>query len=175
MTIQRITWPACRAHWESLGTDGDFQFSYAPGMVTGDYVSVEASSGGSCGGAHPDGSEWHITFDRQTGRKVDLFGWFTRAGFVPSSPGDAGTIRQITPALRRLVASRFHFDQDECREPVETADFWDISIDHGGMIFQPSLPHVVAACSDGVVVPFAVLNPYLSPSGKQGAARLAGR
>ena len=167
--------PCLQSSLASTGSDSEFAFSYTPGLVTRDFVSVAVDSGGTCGGAHPDEAQWHITLDRQTGRKIDLASWFTRAGFLPRSPNEGGEIRQIMPALRRLVLSRFRFAEAECREAVAMEDYWAIGIARGGIAFQPNLPHVAAACADSAVVPFAALNPFLSPVGKQGAAKLAGR
>ena len=159
----------------SFGTDGDFQFTWSPGLATRQFLSVNVNANGSCGGAHPFVSHGHITFDRLSGRKINLSAWFSPAGIVPASSDDGGDEHQITPGLRRLVVSRFRFSETECREVVSTADYWDIGIGQHGIMFDPSLPHVAEACGDSVVVPFAALDKFLSPAGKQAIARLAGR
>ncbi|MGN6357694.1 MAG: hypothetical protein ACTHLU_09475 [Novosphingobium sp.] len=160
----------------SGGRDGDFQFSYAPDLVTPAYLSVAASSGGFCGGAHPDESLWHRVFDRASGRQVDLAGWLTPRGVAPGDGERNSSIRLITPALRALALKHFPFGRGEdadCREAVSDEDYWEIALTRRGLAFTPSLPHVVQACEDAAVVPFADLAPFLSPAGRTGIARLA--
>jgi hypothetical protein len=157
----------------SLGRDGDFGFSYAPDLVTADFLSVAANSGGFCGGAHPDESAWHLTFDRVSGRRIDLARWFTARGVVPGEA--AAAIHQITPALRALALKHYPFGKGEdadCREAVAGEEYWDIALGRRGAAFVPSLPHVVQACEDAAVVPFAELAPFLSAEGREGIVRL---
>lgn len=159
----------------SGGRDGDFQMSYAPALVTPEYLSVAATTGGFCGGAHPDESQWHLVFDRASGKRIDLAGWFTARGVVPERGERDSSIRQITPALKALALNHFSFGRGEdadCREAVEQEDYWEIALNRRGIAFTPSLPHVVQACEDAALVPFAQLAPFLSPEGRAGIARL---
>ena len=159
----------------SLGRDGDFQFSFTPELVTPEYLSVARSSGGFCGGAHPSQSSTHLTFDRASGARVDLAGWFTAGGVVGEGEGTT-SIRKITPALRALVLKHFPFGQGEdadCRDAVSSEEYWDLALNRSGVAFAPSLPHVVQACTDTSVVPFAELTGFLSSNGRAGIARLA--
>jgi hypothetical protein len=155
----------------SLGIDGDFAFSYEPALVTPEFLSVAANVGGSCGGAHPSQALSHLTFDRVSGRRVDLARWFTPSGVVPSEP----YVAQLTPTLAALAVKHFPFGKGEdadCREVVATAEFWDLALARRGIAFEPSLPHVAQACADTAVVPFAELRPYLNPEGRAGVERL---
>lgn len=159
----------------SGGRDGDFNFAYTPELVTSEYLSVAANNGGFCGGAHPDESQWHVLFDRVSGRKIDLAGWLTARAIVPGG-GEGGTsIRRITPALRALALKHFPFGRGEdadCREAIAGEDYWEIALTRKGIAFTPSLPHVIQACEDAAEVPFADLAPFLSPPGRAGIARL---
>ena len=159
----------------SLGRDGDFTFSYTPALVTSEFLSVEANSGGFCGGAHPDESTTHVIFDRATGRRIDLTRWFTPRGVLPDEGEEGASIHRLTPALRALVLRHYPFGKGEdadCKEAVSGEDYWDIALDRRGIAFAPSLPHVAQACEDSAVVPFAELAAFLSPAGKAGAARV---
>jgi hypothetical protein len=159
----------------SLGRDGDFQFSFTPELVTPEYLSVARSSGGFCGGAHPSQSSTHLTFDRASGAGVDLGGWFTARGVVAGEGEGATSIRKITLALRAVVLKHFPFGQGEdpdCRDAVSSEEYWDLALNRSGIAFAPSLPHVVQACADTSVVPFAELNAFLSSNGRAGIARL---
>jgi hypothetical protein len=154
----------------SLGTDGDFAFSYEPALVTPEFLSVAVNTGGSCGGAHPSTSNTHLTFDRTTGKKADLQLWFNARALEP----DEG-LRPLTPALKALVMKYFPTEAGadaDCRGAVAGSDYWDLAIHRRGIAFTPSLPHVAQACTDTAVVPFGELAPFLSPAGQNGAARL---
>lgn len=160
----------------SHGRDGDFHFAYTPELVTREYLSVAVNSGGFCGGAHPDESQWHMVFDRISGKQIDLAGWLTARAVVPGG-GEAGTsIRRITPALRALALKHFPFGRGEdadCREAISGEDYWELALSRKGIVFTPSLPHVIQACEDAAEVSFAELAPFLSPAGRAGIARLA--
>jgi hypothetical protein len=160
-----------RGQLGSNGVDGDFAMSYAPALVTPEFISIAANVGGDCGGAHPSESLWHLTFDRVSGRKVALARWFTARGVVPGDPAAA----QLAPALKALALKHFPFEQGadaDCREAVTMSDYWDLAVDRRGIAFEPSLPHVAQACGATSVVPFAELAPLLSAEGRAGVARL---
>lgn len=160
----------------SGGRDGDFGLTYTPALVTPDYLSVAVALGGYCGGAHPDESLWHLLFDRASGQQLDLARWFTVRGVLPDG-GEPGTsIRRITPELRVLALKHFPFgggEDAECRPAIAEEDYWEIALIRQGVVFTPTLPHVIQACEDGALVPFAELAPFFSPEGKAGSARLA--
>ena len=160
----------------SGGRDGDFQFSQTPELVTSEFLSVAVNRGGFCGGAHPDESVGHRVFDRTSGKRVDVVGWLTARGVVPSGGEEGTSTRQITAALKALALKHFPFGRGEdadCREAISSEDYWEIALTRRGLAFTPSLPHVVQACEDAALVPFAELDPFLSPSGRAGIARLA--
>ena len=130
------------------GRDGDFGFSYAPALVTPEFLSVAANSGGFCGGAHPSEGFWHLTFDRVSGKSINLANWFTPRGIV-NEPSETTPITKLTPALRPTVLKHYPFEQGQdadCKEVVATADYWDLSLTRRGIGLTPSLPHVAQAC-----------------------------
>lgn len=154
------------------GYDGDFQFGYSPVEATARFLTVQVNTGGFCGGAHPDyGYSWR-TYDRRTGRAIELGRWFKPQAVPPQySGGEDGGI-QVSPALLKVFLRRFRFDSGECRDAVAAEEFWNVGLTSRGLIVSPSLPHVVMACTDDAVVPFADLAPFLSVAGKAGLAQL---
>ncbi len=158
----------------SLGTDGDFNFGYAPRAATSSFLTVTANAGGFCGGAHPYADYWWLTFDRQTGKKVDLGTWLTPAAVPRSDWFEDSALRPLSPAFKRIVLRRLKFADSECRAVVSEAEYWNIGLDRTGLVFSPSLPHVAMACGDDAAVPFAELGPWLSAAGKAGVARQKG-
>jgi hypothetical protein len=158
----------------SLGRDGDFQFSYVPAMVTPEFLSVAANSGGFCGGAHPSEGVWHLTFDRVSGKSLNLADWFTPRGII-NEPSETTPITKLAAPLRPTVLRHYPFEagQDaDCKEVVAQADYWDLSLTRRGIGFTPSLPHVAQACTETAVVPFAQLSAFMTAAGRAGQARL---
>ncbi len=157
------------------GIAGAYSYEAQPDLLTAEFLSASISSGGDCGGAHPDDSTFHRTFDRRSGRAIDLGTWFTARGVKPWTRRDDGPFHEIRPALRSVVLRHFKFDDSECREAVGTADLWDIALGRAGLTFTPSLAHVVVACEEPATVPFRELTAWLSPAGRQGVARMGVR
>lgn len=157
------------------GISGAFSYEAEPDLLTADFLSVAISSGGDCGGAHPDDSTFHRAFDRKTGRAVDLGTWFTARGVKARESGDDSPFRELTPALRSVVLRHFKFEEAECSEAVSGSDYWDIALGRAGLTFTPSLPHVAEAYAEPATVPFRELSAWLSPAGQQGVMRLSAR
>lgn len=158
----------------SLGTDGDFSFGYAPRTATSAYLTVTANAGGFCGGAHPYAGYWWLTFDRKTGKKVDLGTWLTPAAVPRGDWFEDSAQRPLSPAFRKLLLRKLAIADSECREVVSDVEYWTIGLDRTGLVFSPSLPHVAQACGEDAAVPFAQLGPWLSAAGKAGMARQKG-
>lgn len=157
------------------GRDGDFQFTYTPYLVTSEFVSVAANSDGSCGGASPFTANWHVTFDRQTGRRIDLGLWFTSSAVPPPSDGEVRSTHLIGTRLRQIVLRYFPWDSQadsDCRDAVSSQEYWRMSVNHKGIAFAPDLARVVMACGATALVPFADLAPFLSAEGRAGILRL---
>lgn len=156
------------------GTDGDYFAELTPSALPGDYLSAEVSIGWSCGGAHPDNAAYSLTFDRRTGREIRLASWLGPSAAIPSGSDERGRSVRVTAALRILLLKRFPFDPQaaECRDSVAEEDYWTIALMPKGLGFTPQLPHVVQACEDTAVVSFGELAAFLTPAGREGAARL---
>lgn len=157
----------------NVGTDGDFNFSYRPERTAGGFVSVIGTSDYSCGGIHPDTYSFHRIFDYRTGREVRAAAWFTPRGVKPGQPDAADHSIELASALRNVVVAHARALSKECAVPVSTANWWDVGLANGGLLFTPTLPHVVAACGDPVTVPVRALVPFLSTEGKAAMARIA--
>ncbi|MDE8650414.1 hypothetical protein [Novosphingobium album (ex Liu et al. 2023)] len=156
----------------SLGVDGDFQAARVPKLAKRDFLVVQESFGGSCGGAHPDyGYEWRV-WDRRDGHEIDLAGWLTDKAIAERGEGKGA--RRITPALRALAMRHMAITDAECREAVAREDYWFLGLAENGFLMTPALPHVVVACADDALVPFSALAAFLAPAGRQGLARLRG-
>lgn len=150
----------------SVGADGFFNQTLTPTLVSRDFVAVEESSGTFCGGAHPNYYTVTHTFDRLTGRELDLFDWIGEARI----DGEDSTLAE---PLRALVVARWPADAEEdCRELAEDTEYWSLGLARDGLVFRPDFPHVATACEEPVTVEWSALAPFLDKEGEEGLARL---
>lgn len=173
---ERIDYVSCYSRQvASIGSDGDFVFGAAPNFVNDAFMGVEINEGGTCGGAHPSYGTSYQTFDRQSGKSVDLFTWLTPKGASVAKPDRDGYVeRKLSPELRALVVAKMVAVGDECREAFAEADYWDIALDLRALRFLPSLPHVMQGCAEPTEVSMFDLAPYLNAAGRAGFVRMGG-
>lgn len=161
----------------SLGTDGDFSLVLTPQAVRGGFLTVAMAQGYFCGGAHPDAMTTYRTFDRRSGGEFAVAQWLAPSAVQPIEEGSSeSSLVQPAEALRQRIMAHFPKpaeDPDGCVEFVAMASFWTASLTSEGIAFEPSLPHVAAACGDKATVPFAELKPFLSEAGESGVRRIA--
>jgi len=155
----------------SIGYDGFFDQLVEPRLVSRAFLTVAEHNDQSCGGTHPNTWTVYRTFDRDTGRPIDLYDWIGD----PLGPDEA---RPLPTRLRDAVLASWPNDSDEgaqeCRDVVASTDFWTLELARDGISFSPDLPRVVMACGDTVLLTWKDLDPYLDSEGRAGLARLRG-
>lgn len=163
---------------QSHGSDGEFEFSSEPSMVSRRWFDTYDTYGGYCGGAHPSWGFYHRTFDRQTGEQVDLLGWLvdTMTEHVPGEGPDELDYYKVLPPLRELILKRAPDGEQsyeaECREYAEGEEFWSTGLSREGISFSPSVPHALGPCATTFTVPWQELGPFLSKEGDDGRRAL---
>lgn len=162
-------WRACIAGGLDMrGVDGDYRASIAPTVITPRWLAAQLDTEQDCGGVHPNNATVPLTFDRATGRAVDLDAWLNDTALDRHGADKTGPFA-VTPPLHRLLVRR---SEPDCREALEGAGFWDVGLEHAGLTFQPELGHADQACADPVSVPWSALAPYLDAAGRAGRASL---
>jgi hypothetical protein len=145
-------------------------------LVTARWLSVNLFNESFCGGAHPNNSNEPLLFDRRTGKLTDLYSWFGNANISREMvDGYSETIDTLTGKLFDLVLRlhpRASESEEDCGGAVTTASSWTLELRAEGIAFTPDLPRVVMACGDELVLPWARLTPFLSPTGKREVAAL---
>lgn len=140
----------------SLGYVGDITVVVEPVLWTDGYLVTRTSTETDCGGAYPGSGVESTTWNLKSGQIEDITKWLS-----------AG---KITDALKALVRRYSERAKDsDCADALADADNFDMRPGRKGLIFAPELPHVVQACADDIVVPYAALKPFLSPVGAAGA------
>ncbi len=155
---------------------GDYHDEVEARLVTTHWLSVMSSNDSFCGGAHPNNSNQPMLFDRQSGKLVDLYTWFGSASSNREKvEGYPETIDSLKGRLLDLVV-KFHprtgDKDDDCGDAVKSASSWSLELKAEGVSFTPDLTRAVMACGDEVVLPWAKLQPFLSPVGKREVAAL---
>jgi hypothetical protein len=158
------------------GAAGYWEETVVPILMTARWLGVRDSGSSYCGGAHPNNYSGLAVYDRDSGAEVDPAGWF-KPGALAFYDWDSETepkaakrpIAGLSEALGKAVMAHWpaREDGDECG----TADgfggsSWQIGLTREGPVFVPQLPHVIFACTEEIVLPWAEAGPFLSAEGR---------
>ena len=142
----------------------EFRAEWEPVLWTERWLALRETYSSFCGGAHPNGGVMAtLTWDLSADREVDPWRWL-RVGKTEFGG------RDLPPALKALLAKiyakeRGSAEDEDCRDAIERIASYRLAPAAEGLVFMPELPHVVQACADDIVVPWAQLAPFLTPAG----------
>jgi hypothetical protein len=173
----------------SHGTDGDYWFSSEPILIARRWLATLDRFDQYCGGPHPNTWLNYRTFDRETGDRIDLFGWLNDDAVNRERVGDEPerAYHTIKGSLRAQILTRWagknssgiESEEDaelssQCEEIIDQQESWSLGLVRKGLIFEPELPRVVMACGAVITVPWSELEPFRSDEGRAGLAALRG-
>jgi hypothetical protein len=167
-------WKWCLRNARSFGAD--YHDEVEARLVTTRWLLANSFNESFCGGAHPNNSNQPLLFDRRTGKVADLYSWFASAnvrrekveGLSETIDSPAGKLFDLVLRLHPRASE----SEEDCGGAVKTASSWTLELRAEGIAFTPDLPRVVMACGDELVLPWARLEPFLSPTGKREVAAL---
>ena len=174
---QVATYLGCRNVDDSVR--GEYMASMSIAFWNDHWLSVEESSSGNCGGPYPFVNHGHVTIDLDRGIEVDPWSWF-KGGRTAAGPKDANGNEEPT-ALQKLILPQTQSTKEadsgdeDCRQAVLKNHDYELSLTENGIQFATSFPHVIQACDELFVVPYAKLAPFLNASGKEAIAKIAGK
>lgn len=157
------------------GMSGYREEALVPLVLTGRWLGIRRSGSSYCGGARPDHFTGFAVFDRDSGAEVDPATWFARGelAFHDDAAPAPGQVRRpvagLSDALSAAVLTRLspnEADQSECFAAARDSFGWDIGLTLEGPVFVPQLPHVIFACTEEIVLPWAEARPFLSGEGR---------
>ena len=122
--------------------------------VTQHFVLLRQSSAYFCAGAHPDDSSSLLVVDRRSGETIDIENWL-------KDPLDA------------IGRKYWKTSREDCKDALEKDTTFVIWPSLDGLVLAPNLPHVIEACSEEMIIPYARLASRLTPAGRRGAAEFA--
>lgn len=138
----------------------DFFKEMAPIFWNKRALVLEETYSAYCGGAHPSGGiasylVWNLIEDRA----VEPWDW------IRGSKGKYGGY--VAPEnLNRLIHAIYaNKRDDDCTEAIRSNEYYLVYPGKAGMVFSPSLPHVVQACAEDIIVPYSKLRTYLTHKG----------
>ena len=158
--------------------DSPDAFSYTPKITlySSRILSVNGLAYYDCGGAHPDAYNANLTLDLQSAKVLTLEDAYR---FVPFPKGlnlqtqepfevysnftlaRAAVLKKLILQEVKSFSGDAHCDKVYQTEHVFQFITWYFTPD--GLMVQPSFPHVVAACANDFLLPYARLRPYLAP------------
>lgn len=151
-------------------TEPDFSQSLAPQFWNARLLVLEETYSNYCGGAHPNGGvSNYIAWDLLEDRPIEVWKWIQGsdgAGHVSS--------KRLRKALKDHYGRRNETGEGNCADALEGQEYFLAYPRATGMVFLPSLPHVIQACADEIEVPWAKMRPYLNPAGQQAVKKLIG-
>jgi len=170
-------WFDCvRGNLNAHGSDGGYERTLEPTMISARWLAVRDHSDTYCGGNHPNVENRSRTFDLASGREINLHDWLTPAAVIRTRyPGSEEVYIQLTERFRRWVVGRPRrgdSDAADCRISILATECWDIRLTRTGLVFTPDLAHVAQACGEEFTIPFARLAPFLNTRGRLGVASL---
>ncbi len=147
-----------------LKQPGYFQQGMEPTWWTDRLLAVSVMTNSTCGGPHPNSDPDYYLWDTTTGKRLAVARWFTAAALKTSG----GREMQLSPPLKAIVLKHAERARDDdCGEVLRDSDYYLIQPGPAGMVFVPSLPHVVQACADDIVVPYGLLDAFLNGTARR--------
>lgn len=153
-------------------TTPDFSFELSPLFWNKTTLVLRENYSAYCGGAHPSGgvSSYRV-WDLIADRPVNIWTWI--AGSDAEYSG-----RIASQKLRDLIAARYsrrnETGENSCADALDSQEFYLMYPTKTGMVFTPSLPHVIQACVDDIQIPWAEMRPFLSPAGRKALSNVSG-
>jgi hypothetical protein len=175
-------WEEVSNYYECVGagnlrSGGNYDQTVTPRLINGRVVSFSIFTEYYCGGAHPDSGDSPITLDTRTGKELTLEDvvWVGKGKPVHYEAAERRVggrdfdafatyrTRYLAPWLVRqvLAVDKTAFGEHECH--LEDSRYWQFPgwyLTRKGIGVTPSVPHVMAACTNSWVIPYAVLRSH---------------
>ena len=130
-----------------------------------EYLTLYSNSEQYCGQAHPFYSHGGNVFSLQTGHQVDTSQWLNQNILVDTEFKQIDKDKPLGKLLEKRYRASLEKEMVEaCTESVSFYNFpW---ITRAGFFFSTSTSYAAQACNREVVIPFSLITPYLTQTGK---------
>lgn len=155
---------------DRTGMEPEFSRELAPQFWNAKTLVLRETYSMYCGGAYPSGgvSSYQV-WDLIADRPVNIWTWITDTDI--NYPG-----RITSKKLLELLATRYSRRDEEggCGDVLWNQEFYLMYPTQTGMVFSPTLPHVVQACIEEILIPWAEMQPFLGPAGRKALTNVRG-
>ncbi|MDB5469986.1 MAG: hypothetical protein JWR84_1546 [Caulobacter sp.] len=143
------------------GKDIEFERAVTAPMIGEPFLTLISSDYANCGGAYPSITRTALTYDLGTGRPINWADYLPADLVTPEVLIDAGDGSQLgavkAPALLDFYkaaakAQRADRDCDEVYDAADSLVLWIDAKAQGVALAMASVPHVVQACDDPVIM-----------------------
>ncbi|WP_148296217.1 hypothetical protein [Methylophilus sp. OH31] len=130
------------------------------------YLVLYSSWEQYCGQAHPLYSAGGNVFSLQTGHEVDTSKWLKQNTLLDTKFKQIDKNKPLGKLLeKRYLASLEKEMVESCTASVDFYNFpW---VTRAGFFFRTSSSYAANACNSDVLIPFSLINPYLTQTGKR--------
>ncbi|HEX5311835.1 hypothetical protein [Aquabacterium sp.] len=150
--------------------DTDFYLELTPQFWNNKLLVLRETYSNYCGGAHPSGGiSGHLLWDLAADRPVDVWKWMKG-----SDQPKHIVSKRLLDVLASHYGRRNETGESSCADALEGTTFFDMYPSTGGMVFSPSLPHVIQACAEDIEIPWGKMRPFLTPAGQKAVTDLLG-
>lgn len=151
-------------------SDVDYRRELSPRFWNSQLLVLEETYSNFCGGAHPNGGTsgyrvWDLAADREVEASTLIKGIEDQTHVTSAA---------LLDLLKKHYRRGDEKGEDSCADALDGEDFYMMHPQASGMVFMPSLPHVIQACAEEIEVPWAEMQPFLSTEGKKIVRRLGG-
>jgi hypothetical protein len=154
-------WFDCiRGGLDTHGAEGNIDDVTRPTLITARWLSAVREDDSYCGGPHPNEERTMLTFDRATGRQVDLYTWLGGKALRPVRFGS-----ELRPEFRSFLLARWKPKEAECGPVLREAKYWAVALARTALVFRPGLVRPLQGCAEDIPITFPRLRPYLSAEG----------
>jgi hypothetical protein len=143
----------CRGDGEDKS---DWQDLARVDLFTRDVLSIYIGISYYCGGPHPDDEYMPLTYNMRTGKRFDF-----QKDAAQLFTGDSFPFEELLRLYIKHYGAPGECPLTDIRS--DTVDQLYIHFGADGLILNPDLPHVMAACGPEVVIPYSGLKPLVKP------------
>ncbi|MDC8756160.1 hypothetical protein [Janthinobacterium fluminis] len=159
---------AMQRYFECSGPNHDYNSGSTITFWSKDWLSIDESYEGYCGGAYPFHGVHKRSIDLASGKEVDLWSFFKHY----NKDGSA-----VPPDLQKVILGGEGADttDSDCGPMLLEERYFQAALGEKGMVFSTTFPHVAQACDMDITVPYARLQPFLTEPGRAALSKVRAR
>lgn len=145
------------------GASTDFSRELDVQFANSKLLILRESYSNYCGGAHPNGGlSNYLIWDMDSDHPVDTWKWIKG-----SDQHGRITSKKLLHLLAARYSRRNETGEGGCADALQGHEYFHAYPQTAGMVFSPSLPHVIRACEEDIKIPWAHMRHFLTSTGQK--------